>query len=92
MKDLGGIVLEIFFDRLTEAVKQTRPEVAAEDSVVEAVRQDLLERSQRGIQKYGKTLDRTDLNLKDWLAHSYEELLDAALYTKRAIRELEQAE
>jgi len=55
------------------------------DSVVEAVRQDLLERSQTGIKKYGTTLDRNDLYLKEWLQHQYEELLDAALYCKRAI-------
>lgn len=66
-------------------------EAQQHDMMVEAVRQDLLERSQRGIRKYGKTLDREDLGLKDWLLHQYEELLDAALYTKRAIRELEKA-
>lgn len=60
------------------------------DKVVEAVRADLLKRSIIGIAKYGLTLDRTDLNLRDWLQHAYEEHLDAANYLKRAIMELEQ--
>lgn len=60
-----------------------------QDSVVEAVRQDLLERSQTGVKKYGVTLDREDLNLKEWLQHAYEETLDQANYLKRAILEIE---
>ena len=59
------------------------------DKVVEAVREDLLQRSQVGINKYNTTLERTDLNLKDWLQHSYEECLDMANYLKRCIIELE---
>jgi hypothetical protein len=59
------------------------------DTVVAAVRDDLLRRSELGIAKYGVTLDRTDLNLRDWLQHAYEETLDQANYLKRAIIELE---
>lgn len=59
------------------------------DPVVEAVRADLLRRSQFGIAKYGMTLDRTDLSLRDWLQHAYEECLDQANYLKRSIIELE---
>lgn len=61
------------------------------DNVVAAVRADLLRRSELGIAKYGVTLDRTDLNLRDWLQHAYEETLDQANYLKRAIIELDQA-
>jgi hypothetical protein len=59
------------------------------DAIVEAVRQDLLERSQTGVKKYGVTLEREDLDLKDWLQHAYEETLDQANYLKRAILEIE---
>lgn len=59
------------------------------DSVVAAVRSDLLQRSELGIAKYGQTLDRTDLNLRDWLQHAYEETLDQANYLKRAIMEID---
>lgn len=59
------------------------------DAVVEAVRADLLRRSQIGIAKYGVTLERSDLSLRDWLEHSYCECLDMANYLKRAIMELD---
>lgn len=59
------------------------------DKIVEAVRADLLQRSQVGIKKYNTTLERTDLELKDWLQHAYEEALDMANYLKRSIIELE---
>lgn len=62
------------------------------DQVVEAVRADLLQRSQFGIKKYGVTLERTDLNLRDWLQHAYEETLDQANYLKRAILEIDNQE
>lgn len=60
------------------------------DPIVEAVRQDLLDRSQVGLAKYGVGLDRTDLTLRDWLQHAYEETLDKANYLKRTILELDQ--
>lgn len=63
-----------------------------QDAVVEAVRADLLRRSQFGIAKYGVTLERTDLNLRDWLQHAYEECLDQANYLKRSIMEIDNAE
>lgn len=62
------------------------------DPIVEAVRQDLLTRSQVGLKKYNTTLDRKDLSLKDWLQHAYEECLDQANYLKRSIIELESKE
>ena len=58
------------------------------DSIVDSVREDLLKRSQRGIEKYQTTLDRIDLELVDWLQHAYEETLDKALYLKKAMDEL----
>ena len=57
------------------------------DSIVEQVRQDLLDRSEVGIKKYNTTLDREDLNAGDWLVHAYQELLDGALYLKRLHKE-----
>lgn len=53
------------------------------DSIVEAVRQELLERSEVGIKKYNTTLDREDLSVSDWVKHAYEENLDSALYLKK---------
>lgn len=50
------------------------------DSNVEAIRQRLLERELRGLDKYGVTTQRTDLTLHAWLQHLQDELLDAAVY------------
>jgi hypothetical protein len=63
----------------------------ARDAVIDEVRDDLLRRSQFGIKKYGVTLERTDLTLRDWLNHAYEEALDHANYLKRAIMEIDNA-
>ena len=60
----------------------------SKDKIVESVRVDLLERSKKGQDKYGTTLDRKDLDLSSWLQHAYEECLDQALYLKRAIKEV----
>ena len=59
------------------------------DKVVLAVKSDLNRRSEVGIKKYNTTLERTDLELRDWLQHAYEECLDQANYLKRSIMELD---
>jgi len=55
------------------------------DTIVQSVQADLQARSERGMAKYGTTLDRTDLTQKEWLQHAYEEALDFALYLKKLI-------
>lgn len=59
------------------------------DKHVEAVRQKMLERSQRGLNKYGVTLERTDLKTLDWLRHAQEEAMDLAAYLQVLIDEEE---
>ncbi len=59
------------------------------DAVVEAVRTDLLQRSQFGLKKYGTTLSNSGLSLREYLQHAYEEALDHANYLKGAIMELD---
>ena len=51
------------------------------DKITEAVIEDLKSRSERGIKKYNTTLDQN--NKDDYMNHLYEELLDAAQYTKK---------
>lgn len=53
---------------------------------------DILARQQLGIKKYGTTVAQNPLELRDWLQHQYEELLDAAVYCKRAIQQLDRIE
>ena len=57
------------------------------DSIVESVITKFKQRSEVGIKKYNKTLDRTDLSYSDWLNHIQEELMDAILYCERLRKE-----
>lgn len=58
------------------------------DSIVESVITQFKARSERGIEKYGVTLDRTDLSALEWLKHLQEELMDATLYIERLKQDL----
>lgn len=57
------------------------------DSIVESVITQFKARSERGIDKYGVTLDRTDLSALEWLKHLQEELMDATLYIEKLKQE-----
>jgi hypothetical protein len=57
-----------------------------------ALLKDMKDREELGLKKYGCTVDREDLTLRDWLQHAYEESLDKSLYLKRAIREIDNLE
>lgn len=59
------------------------------DKHVEAVREQLLQRSVVGLRKYGVTTERTDLTRKQWLQHALEECMDMAIYLQTLI-ELEE--
>ncbi|WP_210297467.1 hypothetical protein [Bradyrhizobium sp. 2S1] len=66
---------------------------ARRDSIIDAVRTDLLQRSQLGIAKYGKTLgEQANFSLRGRLQHAYEEALDLANYLKWAITRLDAEE
>ena len=53
------------------------------DSVVDSVIRKFAERSRVGQEKYGTTLDRTDLKTLDWITHAQEELMDGILYLEK---------
>ena len=59
------------------------------DKIVESVLDKFKERSKKGIDKYGVTLDREDLSGLEWLTHLQEELMDATLYIERYKKDLE---
>ena len=40
-------------------------------------------REERGLRKYGTTMDRTDLSFDEWLQHFKEELLDGLVYLQK---------
>lgn len=47
---------------------------------------DIAARQQKGIAKYGVTVDDNQLTEREWLQHHYEELLDAAVYCKKRMK------
>lgn len=53
------------------------------DSIVQAVIEKFTMRAEFGKKKYGKTLDRSDLSVVDWITHAQEEHMDAILYLEK---------
>jgi len=60
----------------------------SEDSIVKSVKDKYQKRSDVGILKYGKTLDRDDLTKEEWLNHLQEELMDATLYIEKLLKKI----
>ena len=56
-------------------------------TILQIVIAELKIREERGLNKYGTTMDRKDLTTKEWLQHAYEEALDLSLYLKKLIEE-----
>jgi hypothetical protein len=59
------------------------------DANVEALRDLLLSRSVVGLKKYGKPTSESDEDLRYWLQHALEEVLDQAVYLQAAIAKLD---
>ena len=76
---------ERIFEGKNIIIKEEKEET--KDTVVEAVTEAFKQRSKTGIEKYGVTLDRKDLNVLDWLQHLQEELMDATLYVEKLKKE-----
>jgi len=59
------------------------------DRIVLNVINKLNNRSKIGIDKYGTTLENNNLELKQWLIHLQEELMDSCNYIEKLLIELE---
>ena len=53
------------------------------DRIVDNVINQFAIRSKKGVEKYGVTLERNDIDLLGWVQHLQEELMDAVLYVER---------
>jgi hypothetical protein len=53
------------------------------DKIVESVIDKYKIRSEKGIKKYGTTLQNDLLTFDEWLNHLQEELMDATLYIEK---------
>lgn len=78
-----------FWNILKEEAKKREMKQTIEDPIVLKVMAKYYERSQLGINKYGTTLAREDLELTDWLTHAQDEAMDLSLYIERIKQELE---
>ncbi len=75
-KHLGTITIH------SEAPTQLR-EVPKADSVVDAIVDKFISRSNVGKAKYGTTLDREDWSLEQWIDAAIEEQMDNILYLQK---------
>jgi hypothetical protein len=50
---------------------------------------DIAARQRKGIEKYGTTVEKNPLTLREWLSHSYQECLDMAIYLRRSMDEMD---
>lgn len=88
------------FDALTWAKKNdpdsqpvtqpATPEVG--DNNVQRVVEKYLKRAEFGLEKYGVTTERTDVDLIGWLVHLQHELMDATIYIEQSMRLLQEKE
>lgn len=64
-------------------------EIQVTDSIVDSIIDKFVERAAFGKKKYGTDLDRTDLELIDYINHALEEHMDAILYLQKVKKMLE---
>jgi hypothetical protein len=66
------------FEKYMEEKKQHKL-----DSVVTSIIEQFTSRAKMGKAKYGVDLDRTDLELVEWIEHAKQEHMDAILYLEK---------
>ena len=58
------------------------------DSVVFEIIKEFGDRAEKGYNKYGTDMDRTDLSVAEWAQHLREELMDGLVYLTRLKRDI----
>ena len=82
LRNVGDKTIDEFFKLRNETSENIgHLETTKKDSIVESVVNQFKERSKRGIEKYGTTLQEN--NTDDFLQHFKEELMDAILYIEK---------
>lgn len=56
-----------------------------ESKTTKKIHEDLIASDIKGYEEYGVSVDREDYTNKEWLEHTYQEVLDTAKYLKRAL-------
>lgn len=77
------------YDKLHEEFEKLKDTAVFATGIEMQVIRDIEARQKQGLKKYGQTVDKSALTLRQWLQHAYEEHLDACIYLKKAIKECE---
>jgi hypothetical protein len=87
-----ALTLENFYDMIEkdasvifgiEGIKVREPQEVKPDPIVESVVNQLRDRSEVGIKKYGTTLNDNNLSTKEWIEHAKQEAMDFVLYLEK---------
>lgn len=74
---------------ITAPVIVDRLNAASASGTEAAVCRDIAARQKLGLSKYGQSVADNPADLRRWLQHAYEEALDAAVYLRRAMDEMD---
>ena len=94
IKALASLVFSAAFserkqlEKEEHEAKQPDSDAPAPDEIEERIIQEIRRRRDIGREKYGTSMERTDLTTQQWLQHMKEELLDGAIYCERVKRDL----
>ena len=67
-------------DRIDILMRERKHEpTSIEDKVCDKIQ----ERAEMGLNKYGTTMERTDLSIEEWLTHAQEEAMDLSIYLEK---------
>ena len=80
----GPIDQIITYKEMLVLLGANEEEKSTTESIVDMIR----ERAAVGLDKYGVSVDRTDLTTEQWMQHAIEEMLDGAQYLYRIKQEL----
>jgi len=75
-----------YFENATSTIP-----IVKEDQVVEDVLAKYKERSRKGIETYGTTLQDSSEGMRAFLVHLQEELMDSTLYLQKLIKQIDHA-
>jgi hypothetical protein len=87
-----ALTLENFYDMIerdasvifgVDGIRVKEPQVVKPDPIVESVVNQLRDRSEVGIKKYGTTLDGNKLSTSEWIEHAKQEAMDFVLYLEK---------
>ena len=83
-KDAGDGTMQKVLEKLQkEMLKDINVKYTNTDSIVRSVIDKFIQRAEFGKNKYNNDLDRTDLDVLQWIQHAQEEHMDAILYLEK---------